>query len=57
MEDDSWGEIALEVAKCVGSIALIAIAFALSKGEDTSEPTLWKPKFYRPTGGPKGWDY
>lgn len=58
MEEDNWSEIICDVAKCVGTIALFAVLCSLGgKGESTPEPTVWKPKFYRPTGGPKGWDY
>ena len=64
MEEKNWGEMngwekTWEVTKFVGGIALIALPFVLSRGKVKPRPksTVWKPKFYKPTGGPKGWKY
>jgi hypothetical protein len=64
MAEKSWSEMdgwekAWKVAKVVGGLALFALPFLLG-GRGTARPRppiIWKPKFYRPTGVPKGWKY
>jgi len=64
MEEKSWKEMngwekTWEVTKVVAGFAIFVLPFVLPEGEVKPRPrqTVWKPKFYRPTGGPKGWKY
>lgn len=58
-EMDGW-EKTWEITKIGGGFAMLLLAFVLGgKGAPTPRrsPTIWKPKFYRPTGVRKGWKY
>ena len=57
-EMDGWNKT-WEIIKCVAGLAVIVLPFVLSRGraKPRPRPTVWKPKFYRPTGRPKGWKY
>ena len=58
-EKNGW-EKTWEVTKVVVSIAIYTLPlFFGRKGapRPRRRPTTWKPKIFRPKGGPKGWKY
>lgn len=64
MEEKSWKEMngwekTWEVTKVIAGFVIIALPFVLGPGQVKPRPRqpVWKPKFYRPTGVPKGWKY